>query len=350
MLTRFDLAAAFIASAFAAAPALALDCAKAKTAEEKAICADPAAIAADEAMTKAYNALALSFSATGKAALLTSQRRWLKRRGYICAGDEGDGAVASCIVKETRDRRAFLQGEPSSGPGARQRLVPVLIQHVGKKNEYDLDVNALRFADPRLAGEKLFNAKVDDLLKAVPKIDQSDIRQNMIYSYQLDVSAPFVSPKFAAGHIELYDFSGGAHGNSTTSNFAIDMDTGKELNFFDFFQPAARRTFVQACLDQIKQQKREKMPDGPFDVVSAAERKKTIEDSIGDLTRWSVSADKAEVTFDPYALGAYVEGSYQCDFPAEMLKPLLKFDYLADALEPTTTQPAASPEGSPAAK
>ncbi|MEJ0093575.1 MAG: lysozyme inhibitor LprI family protein [Methylocella sp.] len=338
---RFEFAAAFIAGALATFPAVALDCAAAKTAEEKAICADPAASAADEAMTKAYNALALSFSPTEKATLVTSQRRWLKRRGYICGSREGDGAIASCIAKEAQERRAFLQGEPQSGPGTGQRLVPVLVQHVGKPNEYDIDVNAVKFADPNLPGEKLFNAKVDDLLKEVPASKQSDIQRNMVYSYQLDVTAPFVSPKFASAHVELYDFSGGAHGNSSTSNFAIDMETGKELHFSDLFEPGAQEKFVASCLDQIKQQKHEKIPDAPFDVISAEDQKKKIENSVSDLTRWTISANAAEVTFDPYALGAYVEGSYQCDFPAEMLRPLLKFDYLPGAPEAGPASPAA---------
>ncbi|VTZ27417.1 conserved exported hypothetical protein [Methylocella tundrae] len=322
--------AAFYLSAlvFAAAPAWALDCAKAKAPAELAICGDPAAEAADAAMTKAYDALALKLPPPQKTALLISQRRWLKRRADVCLGREGD-RITSCLKDETEARRAFLSGEPLSGPAPAQTFLPVLIQHVGKPNQYDLDVTALKFSDPNLPGEKLFNAKIDALLKEVPKIDQSDIRQNMVYSYVLDVSAPFASAKFAFGHIELYDFSGGAHGNSSTSNFAIDLQSGKELSFSDLFEPAARQKFVASCLEQIKQQKHEKMPDDPYGVISAEEQKKTIEDSIKDLTRWSFSADKAEVTFDPYALGAYFEGSYACDFPAADLRPYLKLDYLA---------------------
>jgi hypothetical protein len=76
------------------------------------------------------------------------------------------------------------------------------------------------------------------------------------------------------------------------------------------------------------------MPDDAFGVVSAAEQKKTIEESVADLTRWSFYATKAEITFDPYALGAYVEGSYTCDFSAELMRPLLKLDYLAEAAAP----------------
>ena len=324
---------ALLAVASGACPAMALDCARATTPIEKAICADPIAAAADDSLSKAYDALAARLAAPDKAALLISQRRWLKSRADTCSADEG-GAEATCLSDRTLARGAYLAGEPVSGPGAAQAFTPVLIQHVGKPNQYDLDIQALKFADPKLPGEKLFNAKIDALLKKVPAIEQTEPRRDMVYSYDLDVSASFASPEFVSARVEIYDFSGGAHGNSSASNFAIDLTTGKELRFSDLFEAAAQSKFVAACLDDIKRQKQEKMPDDPFGVVSAAEQKKTIEESVGDLTRWSLYATKAEISFDPYALGAYVEGSYACDFSALMVRPLLKLDYLAKAAAP----------------
>ena len=57
----------------------------------------------------------------------------------------------------------------------------------------------MKFADPQLPGETLFNAKVDALLEKVPAIDQTGFRQNEVYSYDLDVSATFASPEFVSG-------------------------------------------------------------------------------------------------------------------------------------------------------
>src|SRR5438270_6187215 len=85
-----------------AAPALALDCSKAKTPVEKAICANPAASAADRSMADAYGRLAAGFSPDERKALLASQRAWLKLRGNTCQGDEG--VTASCLVKRTEQR------------------------------------------------------------------------------------------------------------------------------------------------------------------------------------------------------------------------------------------------------
>jgi len=324
---------ALLAVASGACPAMALDCARATTPIEKAICADPIAAAADDSMSKAYDALAARLAAPDKAALLISQRRWLKNRADTCSADEG-GAEAACLTDRTVARRAYLAGEPVSGPGAAQAFTPVLIQHVGKPNQYDLDIQALKFADPKLPGEKRFNATIDALLKKVPAIEQTEPRRDMVYSYDLDVSASFASPEFVSARVETYEFAGGAHGNSDTSNFAIDLASGKELQFSDLFAADARPKLVAACLDDIKRQKQEKMPNDPYGVVSAADQRKTIEESVGDLTRWSFFATKGEITFDAYSLGAYFEGSYACDFPASMMRPLLKLDYLAEAAAP----------------
>jgi uncharacterized protein YecT (DUF1311 family) len=321
---------ALLAVGSGARPAMALDCARATAPIEKAICADPIAAAADDAMSKAYDALAARLAAPDKAALLISQRRWLKDRADTCSADEG-AAEAACLADRTEARRAYLAGEPASGPGAAQAFTPVLIQHVGKPNQYDLDVNALKFAEPKLPGEKLFNATIDALLKKVPAIEQTEPRRDMVYSYDLDVSASFASPEFVSARVETYEFAGGAHGNSETSNFAIDLESGKALQFSDLFAAGAQPKLVAACLDDIKRQKQQKMPNDPYGVVSAAEQKKTIEQSVGDMTRWSFYATKGEITFDAYSLGAYFEGSYACDFPAEMMRPLLKLDYLAQA-------------------
>jgi hypothetical protein len=42
------------------------------------------------------------------------------------------------------------------------------------------------------------------------------------------------------------------------------------------------------------------------------------------LRAWSFAPDKATVTYDPYAVGAYAEGLYSCEIPYATLKPLAK--------------------------
>ncbi|PNG26415.1 lysozyme inhibitor LprI family protein [Methylocella silvestris] len=322
-LTLSVLAAAWLF----ASPAEAFDCAKAATPIEKAICANPTVLAADEAMTKAYDGLADSLKPEHRQALLISQRRWLEQRANLCVSEDGK-AVDSCLVEKTADRRAFLAGEPQSGPGAPPGFAPLFIQHVGKPGEYDINVEALKFVDPKRPGEILFNQKVGSLLDEVPPVRDKDIRDGQTYSYWLEVTAPFASEKFVSGHTELYDYSGGAHGNTQTSNFAIDLASGRELAFADMFDEAAKQPFEDSCLAQIKAQKHEKLPDVTLSGDEIAELEKAIAVSTAELKEWSFTATSATIGFDAYTLGAYVEGSYSCAFPVGFFRKFLKYDYL----------------------
>ncbi len=72
------------ASLSLAAPALAMDCKKAVSPADKAICADPAALAADQALESAYAALSSAWGEAEKKQLLQSQRSWLKDRAATC--------------------------------------------------------------------------------------------------------------------------------------------------------------------------------------------------------------------------------------------------------------------------
>lgn len=316
-----------ILSALAPNAAFALDCSKARTAEEKAICADPQAEAADEAMAKAYKSLAASLSGGDQKALLQSQRQWLKSRANIC-GAADPSALGDCLRKETVRRELYLEGRPETGPGSGHDLVPVLVEQSGDKTKYDLDIAVLKYKSPALPGEKLFNAKIDALLKDAPSAKDSDAQPDLTYSYDLSLRLLYASPKFLSAQLQSYLFSGGAHGNTNVTNLNIDMEKGVILRFSDVFEPKAAASLHADCLRQIEAQKAVKLPDQKLDADEKRKLGQTIAATLPDLDRWSFSADQAEVTFNAYELGAYVEGPYVCDFPGAFLRPLRKLDYV----------------------
>ena len=84
----------------------------------------------------------------------------------------------------------------------------------------------------------------------------------------------------------------------------------------------AQSQFEDACWTQFKKQKAEKGPDETMSADDTKTYRATIKESVAALENWSFSADKASIGFDPYALGAYAEGTYSCDFDADMLKRL----------------------------
>jgi uncharacterized protein YecT (DUF1311 family) len=304
-----------------ATPASALDCSKAKTPVEKAICANSAASAADRSMADAYGRLAAGLSPDERKALLASQRAWLKLRGNTCQGDEG--VIVSCLVKRTEQRSRYLAGLPETGPGSGSRLRPIFRQESGPRLQYEIDVNALKFETPSLPGEKLFNARVDKLLAELPKNRPRD-KAELLYSAWLSLSMAYASPAFLSAHVATYEFSGGAHGNSATSNINIDAASGKLATFADLFASGAQSEFEESCWTQFVKQKADKGPDETISADDAKTYRATIKQSVAALESWSFSADKASIGFDPYALGAYAEGTYSCEFDADMLKRLRK--------------------------
>jgi len=122
-----------------------------------------------------------------------------------------------------------------------------------------------------------------------------------------------------AGH---RPFEGGAHGNSGTTGINIDVVKGKPLEFSDAFLPAAGERLEDLCFTQIKARKTE---DGSeLDADDIKQLHDTIRNNVAKFDSWSFSAAEATITFDPYVIGSYAEGSYTCSFPIDILRPLYK--------------------------
>lgn len=311
------------------APALALDCQKATSAIDKAICADPAAAAADTAMGSAYSVLFGSASDSEKKQILRSQREWLKLRSGECSEDKKPSVT--CLREWTERRSLFLQGKPETGPGTGPNpghdLIPIIIAKPGTPKLYELDIALLKFITPTQPGEELFNKEVAKLVKEAPSGKDDDDQRDVTYSYDLHMRLTYASPKFLSARMENYLFSGGAHGNSSVNNINIDVVKGKDLSFADVFTPEAKAKLSDLCFSQIKAQKKEKDQDMASDgLFSTTEMRKTIEDGAGKFDGWSFTDKQATISFDPYELGAYVEGSYECTFSNDVLHPLYKAD------------------------
>lgn len=306
-----------------ALPAFALDCSKASSAEDKAICTDPQALAADDAMVKAYQALAARLADSDRKMLLQSQRAWLKTRTNSCSDKKG-AEQAACLKKGTDERRQYLAGAADAGPGSGGKLVPVIVQQAGGKGEYELDVTVLKYAPPASAAEKLFNAEVDKLLHDVQSTKVEDVERDLSYSYDLHLAVTFASPQFISAHFESYVFNGGVHGNSISGNINIDAAKAKILEFGDIFPNASQPKLMAECMRQILVQKTEKLEGEKIEGDELKTLHQSLAEELVKLGRWSFSPGKASIVFDAYALGAYVEGAYECEFPTDFLRPLVK--------------------------
>ena len=305
-------------------PASALDCARASTASEWAICADPAAVKADADLDKAYEALLGSAREPQRAAIVAAEARWIGARDNECSDQKG-AAMSACLKKATERRRAFLTGAPEAGPGAPGRLVPVFRIEKGGSGKADVDLEFLTFPDPANAGERAFNAAVAKFTGDIVEPEKDDPNPDS-FAYVRTMRLAYASPRFLSAHVDAYEYAGGAHPNTYTANVNVDLRQGRALAFADLLDKQAADKVFSLCLDQVRKQKIDK-GETPDDLGSPEDLRKSIEEATGDLKTWSFGAEAATIDYDPYAVGAYAEGAFNCTVPYASLRPLAKPEF-----------------------
>lgn len=310
------LAAGCALALFAAHPANAFDCAKAKTAVEKAICDDPALKRLDDELAQAYLAVKEASAPGEQKMLVQSQKRWIARRENCGDSEEG---VNACVARETGERLGLLAGEPASGPGTEGKLAPLFIVQDGTAERYDIDIAVLRFPEPASPGEETLNRLADEVTDGVTLGPHGEDTGGAIYAKQDTFSLTYASPGLISVRHDFYVNEGGAHGNYGTANHNIDMASGRVLTIGDVLSEPSAAILTLWCKKQIEAEKLARVPDIDLEEDRAA-RDETIANQVRDLTSWSIGEQEIVVHFDPYAVGSYAEGAYECSFPTKGVK------------------------------
>jgi uncharacterized protein YecT (DUF1311 family) len=307
-----------------ATPVYAFDCGKATTKVERAICADTALKSADDAMNTAYVKLKDSFNGAAKEAMRISQLRWIKRRE--ACDDDTVADLGTCIGAETGKRMALLRATPETGPGDGGDLAPWFIQKEGKNGDWDIDLNLVRFADPRTEGESLFNREAETL--AAPSLLENstlgtatiEVVKDQIYAKAVSLSPTYASKTLISALAEGYEDTGGAHGNSWRRGITIALHEGRRLTFAELFPRDVKGILSKLCNDQLVAARKVRTGDATMDLEEGADL--IVLAHIKDLERWAFWADHAVLMFDPYELGSYSEGPYECRLEMGMLRTL----------------------------
>ena len=313
-----------------AAPALAFDCAQAKSKVERAICGEPAAKAADDAMSAAFDKLRGTLSGAELTALVRNQRAWLKMRDLRC---QSDSALASCLRERNLVRARALSAEPDSGPGTPNPLTPVIVDRPGGKSTYAVNLFLFRFAAPKTPAENLLNGKVRKIVAEAPT-KTGDPASATPYEWERKARIAYASDRLLSIRIDGYEMSGGAHPNPSVATINIDMKSGRELSIGDLVDGANRNAIVSMCEEQVGRQLREKIkeggddPDGPEGKAMlqdlAGDAKKGVAETLGDLANWTFGGSSVELTFMPYSVAPYALGAFTCTISYGELRRLAK--------------------------
>jgi uncharacterized protein YecT (DUF1311 family) len=318
---RFAAALGVLLGASSAAEAF--DCQKAATPAEKAICADPTARGADAAMAAAFAKLIAEAAPTARPAMIAAQTQWIAARDGACADAKG-AALAVCLTEQSLRRRAYLAAEPEAGPGAPGRLAPWFRYEKGGQGRAGVLMQLLRYPSPATPAERASDAAVDKLAGGVEQPEKDDPGADH-FEFDRTMRLTYASPRFVSAWLDGYQDNGGAHPNTFSGGVNIDIEQGREANFGDLLDAAGARAIFALCLKSVVAQKRTRLDDdAPLSAEDMKQLIKNIAETTGKLSTWSFGVDKATVTYDAYAVGAYVEGAYTCEIPYATLKPLAR--------------------------
>jgi len=286
----------------------AIDCAKAKTDIEKAVCASPDLKAADDAMSTAYVAAAKAVGAKMAKTLKADQVDWnTQRMSWCTVNDDGNDAtpeqLTACLVRNTDARRKFLAGEPTDGPGAGEAVIPqVLTGADAMFNEYVV------FADPQAAGAKIFNKTIQRELK---DIRMAKTKDNMSDSFDLHLL--YLSPALLSASVDIDQEEGYAHPMVSSHAINLDMQTGRPLSMDQLLDDAGLKAVEDNCTGQMK----DYIADGE---EGADVRKDTVHLTITDLNHWTFGATGTTISYIEYGM----DSPLTCTLGYDVLKPLAK--------------------------
>jgi hypothetical protein len=129
---------------------------------------------------------------------------------------------------------------------------------------------------------------------------------------------------------EDYEYTGGAHPNSSSDTILWDKSTGKRISIRPFFTETAdngptMKAIRQGVIASLEAEKKKRGAEGIDQSAIEAIEPKLLKIGPVSLTPSTEQGRSSGLTFhySPYAVGSYAEGEYIAFVPWEKLKPYL---------------------------
>jgi uncharacterized protein YecT (DUF1311 family) len=315
---------------FTAHSAFAIDCVRARSDIEHAICGNAEAQAADQALGIAFDHVRNLLPDDERAGLRSSQINWLRTRDAACLAKRADTPLPKCLAEVSEKRRRFLEGKPATGDAEQNLFRPVFIFRPATKGTAQLSIEAIRFTGTS-AWQTTANASIDKLVKDA--IDDADVRDSRppepgeSYSVELSISLPFASPRLVSIHAGYSNYLGQAHPNHSATNVNIDIPTGRELSFDDRFDAAKAGELFQYCRAQIVKEKSESADIHGVSGDEAGDVElQEVMDGTKNVSNWAFTASGVEIDYGDGAFGGYGRCMCSCTIPYSRLRPIAHGD------------------------
>jgi len=315
-----------------ASPVFAIDCGRAKSEVEKAICGDAEAKSADEELGRAFERVRGSLPANETASLKLSQRNWIQVRDTDCLAPRALKPLSKCLKEKSALRQKFLEGRPIAGEAPAGQVRPMFIYRSATNKEAGVSIEALKFTGDESWETKL-NAAIGKLVKSAVKdadlSESQDAQSSPNHSYFVDlgVSLSFAAPRFVSINASYENELGQAHPFRYAINLNFEIPTGRELQFEDLLNKADAKKIFQLCRSQIVKEKLELA-----DVHGVTEKTddidpKEVEELTRQFSNWRFGGSGVEINYGDDAFGGYGRCECSCSISYEELRPLAKKDF-----------------------
>lgn len=310
----------------AAAPASgpSFDCARARAADEKIICATPDLSDLDRRMGEAYAAALAGATPAERERLRAEHEPWLRLRlgcaGSGSAAPDERSAAATCMRPLYARRIAELVGHAPPPPeGVRSRS----IRWSDEKRHAEVDI-----AYPALAPGTPGAAAFDDFferqarrweararaLAAEPRARELAGLGGMPTTVEVSFEVPLGNRRIVTVVSRGYEVpTGAAHPLPFRTATTFDLARGRALGEADLFAPGGMKRAAAFAVERLR------AISGNLDEAALRAARKAA----GELSNWAFGAGAVEVTFPAYTLGPYARAETRVPIGYGELRPLL---------------------------
>lgn len=321
---RIAALAIIVCAGTAASAAPSFDCAKAASVMEKAVCSDPKLSEMDAKLAASYRSALSRLSPEAQSKVRDSQRQWLKYAGTVCGrvnlpkDDSRAQPPAACLIDEYQGRQKHFDTSVTAKDGKTFYYLHVF--KAGRSPETDdtsgyksgfviLDISYPQLDAPKTPSEIRMNA----LLADAPSKTEKDFKPANSEDTTLRVELSAVRPALISfdGVSGSYGH-GAAHGQYAPYSMHWLVREGRQLKALDIFSAQTKwQDFLRnRCFDGIKH----------FDFIKAASE---LQETPVSPDAWTLDKKGLTVTFAPYEVASYADGTPQVTISWDKLKPYL---------------------------
>jgi hypothetical protein len=151
--------------------------------------------------------------------------------------------------------------------------------------------------------DSLIRELTDSLVTGFKPMIKYALEDKMKYEMEVNYEEYFADGGIVSIVFKIYQFTGGAHGNTFIRSFVIDSKNKKRLGLADFFKGDGFKVLQKTVREKLKKKLEY---DESIDEGTAQP---------GDFSAFAVTNDKFIFWFSPYQVASYADGVQKVEIP-----------------------------------